>query len=71
MQVKDLIHHLNAYVVQSPENASAEVMLQYFDDMAYGIAGANNAKGMFDGQHMLIIMPDLKQKLGVKRMNIT
>lgn len=68
MQVKDLIRHLNDYTAQSPENAHAEVMIQYFDDMVYGIAGANNAKGMFDSQHMLIIIPDLKQRVGIREI---
>lgn len=65
MNVIDLIEHLAKFAKESPQNGHATVMLQGFDDMVYGIAGANNAKGMY-GEHFLIIVPDLKQKVGVR-----
>lgn len=70
MKVKDLISHLQNYASQSPENIHAEVRIQFFDEQAYGIAGANNAKGVFDNSHMLLIVPDLNDKFGVKRMKM-
>ena len=70
MNVTDFIHHLKNYAAQAPENAAAEVRLQWFDGITYGIAGANDARGM-PGQHLLLIVPDLKDKLGVKEMKIT
>lgn len=69
MNVKDLITHLTSYSAKSPENGSAEVMLQYFDDMVYGIAGANDARGM-PAQHLLILVPDLQNKIGVKALKV-
>ncbi len=70
MKVRDLISHLQSYVAQSPENSHAEVRIQFFDDQCYGILGANNAKGVFDKSHMLVIVPDFKDKIGVKRMRV-
>lgn len=69
MNVLDLISHLKTYAAQAPENAGAEVRLQWFEGMTYGIAGANDARGM-PGQVMLLIVPDLNDKLGVKEMKI-
>lgn len=69
MNVRDLILHLSTYASQSPENGSAEVMLQFFDEQCYGIAGANDARGMGSG-HLLIIVPDLNVKIGVKALKV-
>lgn len=69
MNVKDLIEKLTMYATQSPENGKAEVMLQYFDDMVYGILGANDAKGM-PGQHFLIVVPDSKDRIGVRELRV-
>lgn len=69
MTVIELIGHLTNFGKQSPENAHATVMLQGFDDIVYGIAGANNAKGMY-GEHMLIIVPDTNQRVGVKAFKL-
>lgn len=69
MNVRDLIEHLTAYAKKSPENQMATVMLQSFDEQCYGIAGANDAKGMYN-QHLLIIVPDLRDKIGVKTVNV-
>lgn len=71
MKVTDLITHLTAYAAQSPENGSAEVLLQSFDEMCYGIAGANDGRGMSPGEHALIIVPDLKVKVSVKALKLT
>lgn len=70
MNVTDLIGHLKNFAAQAPENAGAEVRLQFFDDVTYGIAGANNARGMQD-MHLLLIVPDLGDKLGVRSLSIT
>lgn len=69
MKVQDLIDHLTTYAKKSPENPAATVMLQFFDEQCYGIIGANDAKGMYN-QHFLIIVPDLRDKIGVKAINI-
>ncbi len=69
MRVSELISQLVNFSAQSPENEQAEVMLQYFDEQCYGIAGANDAKG-FPGQHLLILIPDLKVKVGVKALKM-
>ena len=69
MKVSDLITHLASYAAKSPENGSAEVMLQYFDDVCYGILGANDARGI-GGHHMLIIVPDSKDRIGVRELKI-
>ncbi len=69
MNVNDLISKLQHFAAQSPENGNAEVKLQYFDDCVYGILGANNAKG-FDGQHFLIMVPDVNQRLGVRELRL-
>lgn len=69
MNVIDLIGHLKNYAAQSPENAGAEVRLQFFDDVTYGIAGANDARGM-PGQHLLLIVPDIMDKLGVRSLKV-
>ena len=70
MKVTDLINHLSAYAAKSPENGKAEVMIQFFDDMCYGILGANDARGVVPGQHMLIIVPDVKERIGVRELKI-
>lgn len=70
MNVRDLIEHLTAYAAQAPENQGAEVMLQFFDEQCYGIAGANDARGMTPGQHLLIIVPDLRVKIGVRTLKL-
>jgi len=70
MQVNDLINHLKNYAAQSPENAGAEVRLQFFDEVTYGIAGANDAKGVFPGHHLLLIVPDMMDKLGVRSLKM-
>lgn len=69
MKVSELIANLTTWAAQSPENSSAEVMLQFFDDMVYGIAGANDARGM-GGQHLLIIVPDMNARIGVRELKI-
>lgn len=69
MKVSDLINHLTVYAAKSPENKHADVRLQFFDEMCYGIFGANDAKGMFN-QHFLIIVPDTKEKIGVKALHV-
>lgn len=69
MNVRDLIEHLQTYAKKSPENQAATVMLQFFDDQCYGIMGANDAKGMYK-QHLLLIVPDLQDKIGVRALNI-
>ena len=70
MLVVDLIKHLKDYAAQSPENAGAEVRLQFFDEVTYGIAGANDARGVTPGHHLLLIVPDLMDKLGVRALKI-
>lgn len=69
MTVTDLINHLTVYAAKSPENGSATVMLQYFDDICYGIAGANDARGI-GGHHMLLIVPDVKDRIGVRELKV-
>lgn len=69
MKVSELISKLTAWEAQSPENGSAEVMLQFFDDMVYGIAGANDARGM-NSSHFLIIVPDADAKIGVRKLKM-
>lgn len=69
MNVKDLIGHLTAYTKKSPENSHAEVMLQSFDETCYGILGANDAKSIGD-LHLLIIVPDLRDTIGVRDMKV-
>jgi len=69
MQVNDLINHLKNYAARSPENAGAEVRLQFFDEVTYGIAGANDARGV-PGHHLLLIVPDMLDKLGVRSLKI-
>lgn len=69
MNVIDLIEHLIAFAKASPENSHATVMIQSFDEMCYGIAGANNAKGMY-GEHFLIVVPALNEKIGVKAFKL-
>ncbi len=58
MKVTDLIIKLSAFASESPENGSAEILLQHFDGMCYGILGANNCKGIERGQHALVVVPD-------------
>ncbi len=59
MNVNELIQRLQTFAAQSPENGYADVMLQYFDDRAYGIMGANDCRGMLSNQHALVIVPDV------------
>lgn len=69
MNVIDLITHLSSYAAKSPENGKADVKIQFFDDVCYGILGANDARGM-PGQHFLIIVPDVKERIGVRELKI-
>ncbi len=69
MNVRELLTHLTNYAAQSPQNGQAEVMMQYFDEVVYAIAGANDAKGM-SGEHLLILVPDVKNRIGVKPLNV-
>lgn len=58
MRVSELISQLVNYSTRSPENESAEVRITSPDGVTYGIAGANDARGI-PGQHFLIFLPDL------------
>ncbi len=69
MNLLDLIGHLKTYAAQAPENMGAEVRLQFFDEMTYGIAGANDARGV-PGQVLLLIVPDINDKLGVRSLKL-
>lgn len=66
VQVSEFIAKLTAYAAQSPENGSAEVMLQFADGLCYEIEKANDARGV-PGEHFLILIPYLKgRRFGVR-----
>lgn len=66
MKALELHAHLTAYIAQSPDNGQAEVMIQQMDNgYCYTIIGANDAKGMGLGEHLLILVPG-GNPLGVK-----
>lgn len=69
MNVRDLINHLTNFANSSPENPLAEVKLQFFDEFCYGIAGANNARGLGAG-HFLILVPDGSDCIGVRELRV-
>jgi len=70
MKVSEFILKLSAYATQSPENGSAEVLIQSFDEMAYAILGANDCKGMGAGQHALVLVPDLNVSIKLKELKV-
>lgn len=72
MQVNELLQHLTNYAAHSPENGLAQVRFQSPEGMqlTWGISGANDARGL-PGQHLLILLPDVNDRLGVKELKIT
>lgn len=72
MKAAELHAHLSGYLAQSPANAEAEVVLrQAGSDFVFGIAGANDAKGLIPGQHLLVLIPDeSKTPVGVREMRV-
>jgi hypothetical protein len=69
MTVQELINHLTRYTLEAPENAAADVALKFFDDMAYGIARGDTAKGA-PGQHLLLLVANFNDKVGIRGMKI-
>ncbi len=67
MNVSELITHLAAFASQSPENASAMVLLQT-DTFCMPIAKGQNCKGE-PGQHFLVLVPNEQYKIGIKELN--
>lgn len=68
MIVKELINHLTAYALQSPENGSAGIVVQ-IDDQCYEIGGASDMRGA-PGEHFLAMIPNWKGlKFGVRSMD--
>ncbi len=72
MKADELHAHLSGYLAQNPANAEAEVVMrQVGSDAVYGIAGANDARGMTPGQHLLILLPNPAVGLpGVKELRV-
>lgn len=72
MKAAELHAHLSGYLAQNPANAEAEVVLKYpGGDAVFAIAGANDARGMVPGQHLLILLPDeSKPPLGVRELKV-
>lgn len=72
MKASELHAHLSGYLAQSPENSEARVVLKMANaDAVFDIAGANDAKGMIPGQHLLILLPDdTRPPLGVRELRM-
>lgn len=70
MKASELHAHLSGYLAQAPQNGEAEVVLRIpGTDTVFGLIGANDARGMMPGQHLLILLPDeSKAPLGVREM---
>lgn len=72
VKAAELHAHLSGYLAQAPENAQADVVLKMVGaDAVFDIVGANDAKGIIPGQHLLILLPDEnKPPLGVRPLRI-
>lgn len=71
MKASELHAHLSGYLAQAPQNGEAEVVLKYpGGETVFGITGANDAKGMVPGQHLLILLPDETKFIGVRELRV-
>ncbi len=70
MKAAELHAHLSGYLAQSPQNAEAEVVLKYpGGDSVFSLVGANDARGITPGTHLLILLPG-GDPLGVRELRV-
>ncbi len=72
MKASELHAHLSGYLAQSPANGEAQVVLKMAGtDAVFDVFGANDAKGMIPGQHLLVLLPDeTKPPLGLRELKV-
>ena len=58
MTVNELIGHLTAFSAQSPENGSAQIMLNYDGDVCMAFGSAKDLRGLV-GEHCLVFFPNM------------